>query len=273
MFHLTSTSLAFIVRTAAGEHVSTIAIKGLVTGLLALATLNLVTNGILDFVIVKRHLRGTLGTSGREVRRRRRLGPLARLFGRVQLAHQRVDASRQFGEEGDLVPRPAIAFSHQDRVDQDRHHQASGSSTSSSPRSFASALRRAATGSAIASVRPITNPFRSSHLPNAGYACFESARKFRPPPAAARFGVVDVKRQAANRAGMISFDEAVGWAATGDARWWRQLPRVLLALPIGNRLPRVYSRKRPRLCAPELSQRGCSLPHRFLSRAAFGLVV
>jgi uncharacterized membrane protein len=67
---ITALILAFIAGLIAGEPFSTIAIKGLVTGLLVFATLNLVTNGILDFVIVKRHLRGTLGTSGREVRRR-----------------------------------------------------------------------------------------------------------------------------------------------------------------------------------------------------------
>ncbi len=53
-----------------------------------------------------------------------RLGPLLRLFVSIELADQRVDASRQLGQEGDLVSSASIAFSNDDRVDKNRDDEA-----------------------------------------------------------------------------------------------------------------------------------------------------
>src|SRR5437764_7975335 len=96
----------------------------------------------------------------------------------------------------------------------------SGSSISPSALSLASALRRAATGSAIASVRPMHQPIPHSTFRPQEYAgC--GRREVRAAAAAARFGVVDVKRGRGNSGRMISFDEAL--AIIGSA-----------AKPLGN---------------------------------------
>src|SRR4051812_36415392 len=84
----------------------------------------------------------------------------------------------------------------------------SGSSTSPSALSLARALRRAATGSAIASVRPMHQPIPLSTFRAPEYAAC-GRREVRAAAAAARFGVVDVKPGRGNSGRMISFDEAL----------------------------------------------------------------
>src|SRR5438270_13444390 len=68
----------------------------------------------------------------------------------------------------------------------------SGSSTSSSARSLARALRRAPTGSAIASLRPIHQPITSLLDLDQGYSS-PSLREVRAAARAARLGALAVK--------------------------------------------------------------------------------
>src|SRR5437764_6245027 len=84
----------------------------------------------------------------------------------------------------------------------------SGSAISPRVLSLASALRRAATGSAMASVRPMHQPIPLSTLFRPRYAgC--GGREVRAGATSARFGVVDVKSGRGNSGRMISYDEAL----------------------------------------------------------------
>src|SRR3954468_380272 len=53
-----------------------------------------------------------------------RLRPLLRLFDRVELADEYVDAPRQLGKKSDFVPSAAVAFGNDDRIDQDWYDDA-----------------------------------------------------------------------------------------------------------------------------------------------------
>src|SRR6476469_3439824 len=54
------------------------------------------------------------------------LRPFLRLFYSVELADQRIDAASELGEKGDFVAGSAVAFRHQDSVDQDGNDEAFG---------------------------------------------------------------------------------------------------------------------------------------------------